>query len=172
VLDEILHPWNPGGRQRSDEEVAAELRRSVGRIPGARITVTAVREWQGGSAPLQVELSGADLDRLGETARRVEATLATVPGVRQPDISLRTGRPELHADLDRARAAALGVSAAEVVTAMRDAVQGNTDVKYRQSDHTYEVEWRSIGAGRSMRWTGALGCSSARSCSLPHSPTC
>lgn len=145
VLEAILHPWSPGGRQRSDEEVAAALRRTVGRIPGARITITAVREWQGGSAPLQVELSGANLNRLAETARRVEATLATVPGARQPDISLRTGRPELHADLDRARAAALGISEAQVVTALADAVQGNTDVKYRQADHTYDVRVRMAG---------------------------
>jgi hydrophobic/amphiphilic exporter-1 (mainly G- bacteria), HAE1 family len=145
LLDWLLHPWNPAGRHRSDEEVAAELRRLVGHIPGAHVTVTAVRAWGGGSAPLQAELSGADLNQLTQIARRVEATLATVAGVRQPDISLRTGRPELHGDLDRTRAAALGVSEAEVVAALRDAVQGNTDVKYRQGDHTFDVRVSMAG---------------------------
>jgi HAE1 family hydrophobic/amphiphilic exporter-1 len=145
VLDRLLHPWSPPGRLRSDEEIAAQLRSNLGRVPGAQVTVSAIRAWGGDAAPLQVELTGTDLARLAETARRIESVLATVPGVRQPDVSVRTGRPELRAEVDRARAMAVGVTPAEVVTAVRDAVQGNTDVKYREEVHTYDVRVSMAG---------------------------
>lgn len=145
LLDRLFRPWSTTGRRRSDEEVASQLQASVGRIPGARVTAVAVRSFTGGSAPLQVDLTGSDLDRLAEAARQVQNALASVPGVQHPDISLRTGRPELRAELDRSRAAAAGVSAAQVVTALRDAIQGNTDIKYRQGDRTYTVRVRVAG---------------------------
>jgi HAE1 family hydrophobic/amphiphilic exporter-1 len=151
LLDRLLRPWNPTGRRRADEEVAAQLRTTLGRIAGARVTVSAVRAWSGGSAPLQIELSGNDLGRLAEAAARVETVLAGVPGVRSPDNSLRTGRPELRAEVDRVRAAEAGVTPAQVVGALRDAVQGNTDVKYRQGERTYLVRVRIAG----LRHAGA-----------------
>jgi HAE1 family hydrophobic/amphiphilic exporter-1 len=139
LVDRLLNPWRAPGRRRSDEDVAGEIRAALGRVPGARVTVSAVRAWSGGEPPLQVELSGPELTRLAEVARTVQATLARVPGVRNPDVSLRTGRPELRAELDRTRAAELGVTAAEVVTTLHDAIQGNTDVRYRQGQHSYDV---------------------------------
>jgi HAE1 family hydrophobic/amphiphilic exporter-1 len=145
VMDRLLHPLHPRGRLRTDEEIAAQLRRDLGQIPGARVSVTAVRAWGGGQAPLQVELTGADLTQLAESARRIAAVMATVPGVRQPDVSVRTGRPELRAEVDRARAAAAGISPAQVVSAIRDAVQGNTEVKFRQAEHTYDVRVSMAG---------------------------
>jgi HAE1 family hydrophobic/amphiphilic exporter-1 len=145
LLDRIFRPWITTGRRRSDEEVAAQLRAAVGQIPGAQVTVSAVRAWSGGAAPLRLDLTGTDLDQLTRTAEQIKATLATVPGVRHPSLSLHTGRPELRAELDRARAAELGVSAAQVVTALRDAIQGNTEIKYRRGDRTYDVRVRGAG---------------------------
>src|SRR5207248_9116156 len=107
------------------------------------------------------DVTGAAVARLPEPARRIQAVMATVPGVRQPDVSVRTGRPELRAEVDRARAAASGVTPAEVVTALRDAVQGNTEVKYRQAEHTYDV--RVSMAGLRAAGPEALG-------SLPVAP--
>ena len=102
LLDRLLRPWSATGRRRSDEEVAADLRARLGQIPGARVSVSPVRAWSGGTAPLQVELTGDSLDRLAETAGRVERELARVPGVRNPEVSLRPGRPEIRAEVDRA----------------------------------------------------------------------
>src|SRR5262249_5304191 len=56
-----------------------------------------------------------------------------------------TGRPELRAELNRSRAAELGVSAAEVVSTLRDAIEGNTDVRFRQAEHSYRVRVRLAG---------------------------
>ncbi|MDH7570861.1 MAG: efflux RND transporter permease subunit, partial [Armatimonadota bacterium] len=51
-------------RTRADYEIAAELRRKVASIPGARITVMTVTGFGGSDAPLQVELSGFDLKQM------------------------------------------------------------------------------------------------------------
>jgi multidrug efflux pump subunit AcrB len=54
-------------------------------------------------------ISGPDLQKLGEYSARLTTALAKVPGVVDVDTSLVLGKPELAVNLDRKKAAELGV---------------------------------------------------------------
>jgi HAE1 family hydrophobic/amphiphilic exporter-1 len=66
-------------------------------------------------------------------------------GFRGLDTSLRLNKPELHVDIDRDRAADLGVSARDIGTALRVMVGGDEEVsRFRdpQTNEQYEVRLR------------------------------
>ncbi len=131
-------------RTRRDIEIAAELRQKIGEIPGAQITVNAVSGFRGGGfgAPIQIGLVGKDTATLLETAERVRNIIAQIPGIKDPDLSWSAGKPELQVRVDRAKATALGVSLAEIATALRTAYEGDTSVKYREAGQEYDVRIR------------------------------
>jgi len=118
-------------RARSDEDVATDIRRAVADIPGARITVTAVRSVASVGAPIQLQLRGQQMEALGREAERLRDRLATMPGIVDPVSSYRPGRPEARWEIDRARAAALGVPPAQAGAILRMAVAGEEAAVYR-----------------------------------------
>ncbi|NUL81712.1 MAG: efflux RND transporter permease subunit [Armatimonadetes bacterium] len=142
LLDSILF-WQKHDealRTRLDTDIAAELREKIGVIPGARISVSAVSGFGGGwGAPINMTLSGKDTAALVQTADAVKAVIARIPGIKDPDLSWQSGKPEIQAAIDRVRAASLGVSSAEVAGTLRTALEGNTDVKYREFGREYPI---------------------------------
>lgn len=128
-------------RTRRDEVVANELREKLGQIAGAQIAINVVSGFRGGGfgAPIQIGLSGKDTQTLVHTAEKVKSVIAGVEGIKDPDLSWSSGKPELQIVVDRERATSLGVSASEIALALRTAYEGNTDVKYREYGKEYPI---------------------------------
>ncbi len=137
ALDLILR--HKGKRTRSDQDIAQELRPKLAQLSGALITVANVRGFGGAAAPIQMELTGVDLNRLDQVAQQIKAKMAKVPGVLNPDISLRSGKPEVQVRLDRLRAADSGVNVRDMATALRYSFEGNTDAKFRDKGEEYDI---------------------------------
>jgi HAE1 family hydrophobic/amphiphilic exporter-1 len=144
-LIESINPFTPKAareldwRKRTDTDVAADIRKRSSGIPGGRITVIPVRGFSGISAPVQVELLGFDLDELKKVAEQVRDRLAKIPGVINPDISLRPGKPEAQVVIDREKAAQFGLDVTQVGTALRSAYEGNIDAKYREQGEEFDI---------------------------------
>ena len=80
--------------------------------------------------------------------------MAQLPGIVDTYTTLRMDKPELHAEIDRERAAALGVEVQEIAQTLRIAVGGDDRVsRYHdaQADDTYDVELRLVGLDRGTR---------------------
>lgn len=131
-------------RTRRDEFIADELRSKIGVIPGAQVSVNTVSGFGGGGgggfgAPIQVVLSGRDTQTLVQTAENVKRIISEIPGVKDPDLSWSSGKPELQVRLDRERMAALGVTASDVAFALRTSYEGNIDSKFREFGREYNI---------------------------------
>ena len=109
-------------RDRSQEEISAELREKAGRIGGA--TASLVTNMFGDEKQIQIELRGPDLEVLGRLAEQVRAEVAQVPGAVDVGLSSKGQKPEIDVQLDRGLAGSLGVSAAQVAQAVRPAFAG------------------------------------------------
>ena len=133
---------NPKFRKRSDEAITTELRGkldALARETHARISANALQNVQGVSAEVQIMLQASDLDKLNTFANQVKDRIAQVPGVRDPDVSVRTGKPEVRASVDPQKAAQYSVASSLVGSVIRDSLVGNTDTVFQENGKAFPV---------------------------------
>ncbi|MFN3648237.1 MAG: efflux RND transporter permease subunit [Armatimonadota bacterium] len=126
-------------RQRADSDIAAEIREKIGGIAGGKLVIVPVRGFGGISAPVQVELLGFDLDQMKGVSEQIRDRLAAMPGVINPDLSLRPGKPEAQVTVDREKASELGLDVTQIGTALRSAYEGNIDAKFREAGEQFDI---------------------------------
>ncbi len=89
-------------------------------------------------------VSGPDVQTLAEYSRRLTAALGKVPGVVDIDTSLVLGKPEMAVNLDRKKAAELGVQVADAADTLRMMVGGRKISTYNENGEQYEVHARAL----------------------------
>ena len=137
-------------RQQSQFEIMDQIRKAV--LPKfaaekLRTSVSQVEAISGGgqsNKEIAFYISGPDLQKLSEYSRRLTAALGNVPGVVDVDTTLVLGKPELAVDLDRKKAAELGVQVADVADTLRVMVGGRKISTYNENGEQYEVHARAI----------------------------
>ena len=89
-------------------------------------------------------IGGPDIEKLEQYAKAVMADLRKVPGAVDVDSSLSLGKPQFGIAIDRAKAAELGVSVADIANTLRLLVAGDKVSDYNEKGEQYEVHVRSI----------------------------
>lgn len=100
-------------RERSQQEVAADLSAALSELPGARVFVSQSPTIGGRRSrlPVQVVLQAPSFEALRETLPRFLETAEADPAFSVVDVDLKFNKPELRIDIDRDRARDLGTSA-------------------------------------------------------------
>lgn len=143
-----LKAWRPG----QSEKVVARLREAFARYPGARITLVLFENGPPVQAPIEVRLTGENLDVLKAGAARIEQILKATPGARDVSNPLGVDRTDIDLGLDEAKAAALGVPVGVARRVVRLALTGEEAARFRDADgDDYAVKVRlpmdRVGAG-------------------------
>lgn len=131
VRDEVLPPLTP---------------------PGTQVLVSPINAFGGSgqqSAPIQYIVSGPELSELERISEAMLERIRAIDGVGDASSSLVTGRPAYQVRIDRQRAADLGVSVADVATALRLMVGGVEVTDYAEGGEQYDVLVRAEGDWRS-----------------------
>ncbi|MDR7544095.1 MAG: efflux RND transporter permease subunit [Armatimonadota bacterium] len=132
-----------GERDRSVFQIIEALRGRMAAIPAAKVKISVGNEAGGGQAPIQVEVTGPDPQRLQAVAARVEEIVRGIPGTVNVDNTLAAGKPEIQIALDRERAARFGLNAAVVGAAIRSAVEGVAVTRYRVGGDEFDITVRA-----------------------------
>ncbi|MFL6279669.1 MAG: efflux RND transporter permease subunit, partial [Vicinamibacterales bacterium] len=101
------------------------------------------------AAAIQFIINGPDLNKLEAISRQLVARVKSVPGVVDIDTSLNTGKPELSVQVDRPKAADLGVQIGDAAEALRLLVGGDQVSTYNEGGEQYEVHLRARAEDRS-----------------------
>jgi HAE1 family hydrophobic/amphiphilic exporter-1 len=132
-------------RTRSDEAVAEEMRKALlplAKSSRARLATAAVRSIQGLQRGIQFQIEGQDMEALFHYAEAVRQKIADLPGVLDPQLSVRTGQPEISATVDSQRAAQYGVPINLAGSIVRDSLTGNTDTVFQEGNREYPIRIR------------------------------
>ncbi len=127
-------------RRLSQAEIMKELRRELNQIPGIQAFPAAISPIGGQRGePLQFAILGPELTRIDELADQMVARLGRIEGVAKLDKDIKLNLPEVRLNLDRERAAQIGVSAADVAQTL-SAMTGGTDIaEFREGSQRYDI---------------------------------
>jgi len=137
--------WRAGlDKDRLTNEIQAKLEHE---FPGVEFNFSqylqdnVAEQVSGVKGENSIKVFGNDLKALTETANRIKAVLATVPGVTDLAVFTSLGQPTIQIDIDRARAARYGLSPGDINSTIRTAVGGESagDVYEPGSDRHFPI---------------------------------
>ena len=134
-------------RKRSSELIARDLNRQLtGVLPGVIISTRASggnsqmnRIMGNGDSRISLEIRGDDLDQANALAQAAKNVMDKVPAVRNARVGRDVGRPELAIDVDRPKAALLGLSVTSVANSIRTSVGGTQAAFFREGGNEYPI---------------------------------
>lgn len=152
ILDDLWpSPESFRRRVRSDEDVARELRRillSVTRDTGAIVNTVAQRSVVGAGVAIAIQLRGSDSKSLTAVAEQLRDRMRSLPGIEDPDVSARSGKPEVRVEVDPNRAAQFGIAPGIAGAILRDSLSGNTETVLRQNGQEFPIRVQLEGIQR------------------------
>mgnify|MGYP005849664249 CR=1 FL=1 len=147
----VLRAVDWAERERTTIELARELGPKLSQLPGVTaFPITPPSLGQGfRSRPLDYVIQTSDsYANLAQVAQQMLAEMARNPGLIQVDIDLQLNKPELFLEVDRARAADLGVSVDAVARTVETMLGGRTVTRYKRDADQYDVIVQTAGSGR------------------------
>lgn len=124
--------------------ILQKIRQAVDDIPGADITVEKNRMGPPVGKPINLEVSGEDIDKLikltDDIQQRIEKS--NIKGIEDLQSDLVTQKPQLIVDVDRDKAQRLGLSTRRIATELRTAVFGKEIDQFQAGEDEYEIRLR------------------------------
>ena len=115
-----------------DELTAEMLRKLHNEFPGVEFNFSqylqdnVAEAVSGVKGENSIKLFGNDLQALSDTANKIKAVLATVPGITDLAVFTSLGQPTVQIDIDRARAARYGLAPGDINATIRVAIGGDS----------------------------------------------
>ncbi|HPD20701.1 MAG: efflux RND transporter permease subunit [Desulfomonilia bacterium] len=133
-------------RTRSSEEIANDLRRKLGDIPGVTVRTRAgqglflMRMFSGGGTEkVQLEIRGYDLQTADILSQRVKDVVEEVEGVTDVQLSRESGSPEELIFVDRIKAADMHLTVSQIADALQTILSGTKAGSYRERGDEYDI---------------------------------
>ena len=142
------NPLNAFRGNYSQQDVMLEVRRRLQKYSPMRVGVRNAPSFNfgaGGRFDIDFNLRGPDIVALAGYADDLMKRSQTLGGIVDADTSLKLNKPELRVEIDRARAADLGVDSTDIATALRLMVGGEERAsRYRDEsiNEDYDVQLR------------------------------
>jgi len=132
------------GAGRDDEEAAMQgLRASLENLPGVQYRFSRPALFSM-STPLEVVVSGYDIDRLQAGADAIRARLAADARFADVKTTVEAGNPEIQIVFDQERAAQLGLVVRDIADRVVNSVRGEVATRYKLRDKQIDVLVRSV----------------------------
>jgi len=126
------------------KEVAAKIRKEAEEIPEVvSFSMNAGSLLQsamlGSSKPIEIKITGHDLDKLTETSDRLQKILEEQPYLQDIESTADRGKPEITVKFDRVKLARLGINAGMAALAVRESLYGAESGEYKQDNDEYKI---------------------------------
>jgi HAE1 family hydrophobic/amphiphilic exporter-1 len=132
-------------RTRSSEQIAADLRPKLSKIPGMIVRTRVgqglfiLRMGTSGTDKVQVEIRGHDLQMADHLAAQVKEIVESVDGITDARISRESGSPEELILIDRQKAADMHLTVSKIANVLQTILSGTKAGYYRQGGDEYVI---------------------------------
>lgn len=130
-------------RSRSQQEIMESISKPLEEIPGVRVSIGAGNSLNlrgAGSGSIQVALLGNDYNKIFDAAQKLTRAIENrSTGLSMPKISYEPTQPQLSVEIDRRRAADLGVDLNDLSTTLRAMVNGDEIIDLNVADEAVPI---------------------------------
>ena len=136
---------NQSERSRSVFEIIESAREALGNVPGRKFRIMNPGEMlsTGSAGGFEAEIRGnLPLEELDKLSDQLLASLKASGGFTDLDKTLKLGLPEVQVQPDRKKAAALGVDAQSIASAIQIMVGGMDVGVFKEAGHRYDIRLR------------------------------
>jgi multidrug efflux pump len=137
----VEYKYRTGPRTRTYlDKLRAEMRG----IPGAQIRIDTGAWGPPTGMPVNIEVSGEELDQLVSLSESFIAFLESlnIGGIEKLKSSMEVNKPEMILEIDREKANQLGMSTAQIGMALRTAIYGLEISEFKVGDEEYPIQLR------------------------------
>lgn len=129
-------------RERTLDQIAADLRTRLSKLPGVRVTVY-IKNFAGLEEKIFVySLLGDDMDTLREYAEKTQRIMEEIPGVVDVTSSYKAGKPEAKVQISGDKAADLGISTGQIAYTLNTLFTGVVVGQYEDGEDRVNVRVR------------------------------
>ncbi|MFT4192334.1 MAG: efflux RND transporter permease subunit [Comamonas sp.] len=139
-------------RSRSMAEIFAQMRPGIASVAGADVILGMPLPLGQGARERPVNyviLTSDSYENLNRVSQAMLAAMNANPGLLGPESDLELNKPELRLEVDRERAADLGVQVSVVAAAIETMLGGRTVTRYKKNAEQYDVIVQTAPTGRS-----------------------
>jgi len=127
-------------RPRPSSEVIVDIRTRLNKeIKEAEVRVEKPEEGPPTGPAVNLEIQGEDIAILGQLANRAKKLMQVTPGLVNIKDTYIVGKPEIRVRVDKEKAALQGISAYEVATMVKTAINGMKVGVYREGKEEYDI---------------------------------
>lgn len=124
----------------SADDVKAKIRGHFNEFPGVVISFSqGGGMMMGGGNPVDIVIRCDDLVKGKQIAVQISDVLKTIPEIREPNVSLSDGLPQIEIEIDRDRLYSLGLNTYTVGNEIKAAIDGLTATRYKSGGNDYDV---------------------------------
>jgi HAE1 family hydrophobic/amphiphilic exporter-1 len=144
-LRKTIEPVEAGTRTKATKDVIDELRGPLMGMPGVRPRIQAndlvSTLMTGGDQQVEIDIFGSDLSTLSDLSKMVMRALREHPvaGLENVDVNWQDSMPEIQWQVDRQRAAQLGVTFKDVSDTLGIATNGSTASYFQEAGFQYPI---------------------------------
>lgn len=138
----------PGSGRAAENQAMDAMRDELSRLPGVQYEFSrpALLSF---ASPLQIEISGYDLDSLARVSNAVVADMSASDRFADIRTTVERGNPEIQIIFDQERAAKLGLAVRDIANRVVANVRGELATRYTWRDKKIDVLVRSVDTRQS-----------------------
>lgn len=121
---------------------------AAGKYPDLEVKLRKMENGTPIDYPIEVRISGKDIDTLYEIITPIKEKLLSTPGVRDVSDDWGPKRKKIVIDVDQDRARRAGVTNSDVALSLNTGLSGLQMTEYREGNDVIPVELRSVSADR------------------------
>jgi hydrophobic/amphiphilic exporter-1 (mainly G- bacteria), HAE1 family len=138
-------------RKESQQQMMVRVRKMLKEYPPeikASVELVSAIGGNQSNADVQYLVAGPSLVKLEEYSEKLQAEVKKIPDFVDVDSTFRVGKPELRVNIDRQKAADLGVQAQDIAQALNVLVAGQVASNFNAGEDQYDVRVRAEGEYR------------------------
>ena len=127
-------------KKRTSNEIMRKFLEEIPLYHGAKVKISDItRTFMGTGNPVEVKVYGNDLDEMERIAEEIIKEIRGVKGVISPEMSLKTGKPEIRIEIDRMKAAYYGLTPFQIENEVKTALYGVAATTMKRKGEEYDI---------------------------------